>query len=131
MNSMLLTDNSNSNTLSAASFIDLGSPVHGYGKGITVQGTKIRISGGGYFRIMATVNASITGTGAATVSLYENGHVIDSVVITPSAAGANVEYFIPWVFRKKCGCIDSDIQLYIDAAATIKNVTVLTEYESR
>lgn len=112
--------------LTSAGFIPLGTAVHGYGCGIVLSGNGISIREKGWYGIEVAVSAAVTGTGAITLQLYDNGVPIAgaSATATPAAAGASVNLAFPWMVKKCCCDNGETIQLAVSAAATINSVSV-------
>lgn len=126
MRNGLLTSNTSASVVTANGVIPLGNAIHGYGR-IRVDGNGITIGGGGYYKFIANVSASVTGTDALTVQLYENGVPVSGAVATalPNVAGATVNLTIPWMIKK--GCYPKTYSLVASDPITLVSVTTVTE----
>ena len=119
----LLTSLENSTSVVAGGTIPLGSAVHGFGRNIKLNGNSITISGCGYYDVVMSASIAVTGTGAVTVQLMDNGVAIPGAVgtATPSAAGAVVNISFPWKIRNT-GC--SNLSYTLSEAATVQSMIV-------
>lgn len=125
---VLLTSNTSETTLTANSVIPLGNVVHEFGNGIRLNGDAIRITGFGYYLFNVDVAMDVTGVGAVTVQLYENGVPIPgaSSVATPAAAGAAVDISFPWIIRSVpcCSSAPKNITVVVSGAGVLDSITV-------
>lgn len=128
MNAMILTNNNSSTTVAAGGIIPLGYAVHGFGRGIVLNGNAINLTQKGYYKVTATISAQPTGATALQVGLYQNGVAISGAYAreAPAAAGSTVDLTIVWYVRRCC-CDTAALTLVADSAVTILNTTVVVE----
>lgn len=126
--STLLANNNTATLVAANGIVPLGNAIHGYGKGIRLNGNSIQIYNSGYYKISANLSVSVTGTGTITAQLYKNGSPIPGALAsaTPGAAAAVVNLEIDWLVRRNC-CGDDIYTIVLSDSGTVNNVTTYVE----
>lgn len=128
--SALYTANTDTQDVSVAGTINLGSIVRRFGKCVSLNGTGIAIMDQGYYDVDVSVTAAPTAAGTVTVTLYKDGVAVPGATAsaTAAAAGNPVNLSISSLIRHFCACSGTTLTLVLTGAvASVTNVAVTVE----
>lgn len=112
------------------SIVPLGAIIRRFGCNVNLDGNTIAVLGKGYFKVTASVTASLTAAGDAIITAQKDGVVIAGATASgvAAAAGDPVNLSIVALVRNLCDCDSSLISLlYGGADATLNNVALTVE----
>lgn len=119
----IYTLNNNTQAVAAGGTIGLGSIVRRFGNNkcctptINLSGNGIVISECGYYKVNVDITNAATAAGAVTVSLLQDGNVVESMTTTAAAAGDSVSVSLSTPVVRVFGCSTSTLTVVLTAGA--------------